>query len=186
MSDGPHRSLPMRQHWKDLAKRAATPAFNSAEVGEAIPVALRREFAEAPLAKVREILGGAEQSFLFREDRAEQLEAARHGCRGSVPGNTLIDCAIEAIANGLTGDAAFKVALENALDAHARAGCHQIEEHWRREQPRNTGNVRARLEAARSECSYRALASKLISGQTGNQRGSRLSKRTGVDEGPPL
>lgn len=186
MSDGPHRSLPMRRHWKALAARAATPAYSPTQVAEAFPVALKRDFGEAPLSQIRDILGGGEQSSLFREDRAAQLEAARHACRGSAAANTLIDCAIEATANGLTGDTAFRTALENASDAHAKAGCHQIEEHWRREEPQSTVNVRDRLNTARSACSYSDLASELMSGKPTGKGDLRLRKRTGVDEGPSL
>lgn len=185
MSDGPHRSLPMRRPWKLLAERAGTPAYAPEEVSEAFPVALKSDFREAPLEQVRDILGGSGQSSLFGEDRAARLEEARRMCRGSAAGNTLIDCAIEANANGLTGDTAYKAALKNALEAHARAGCHQIEEHWRREEPRSTGHLRERLREARCACAFSDIASELTESGSGN-RDTRLSKRTGVDDGPPL
>jgi hypothetical protein len=187
MSDGPHRSLPMRRHWRDLAERAATPAFNAEQVAEAFPVALKIEFREAPLAKIRDILGGSPQTSLFKEDRAVQLEAARSDCRGSAAGNRLIDSALEVNANGLTGDAALRTALENALDAHARSGCHQIEEHYRRQEPQSTADMRARLKAALDQCAQSEVASELISGQQDASGGkARLRKRTGIDEGPAL
>jgi hypothetical protein len=187
MSDGPHRSLPMRRHWRDLAERAATPAFNAEQVAEAFPVALKIEFREAPLAKIRDILGGSPQTSLFKEDRAVQLEAARSDCRGSAAGNRLIDSALEVNANGLTGDAALRTALENALDAHARSGCHQIEEHYRRQEPQSTADMRARLKAALDQRAQSEVASELISGQQDASGGkARLRKRTGIDEGPAL
>lgn len=154
MSDGPHRSLPMRQHWKDLAKRVETPAYSLDDVDETLVRALKKEFREAPMGGVRDILGGGKQGSLLREDRAAQLDAARQACPGSAAGNTLIDCAIEADANGMTGDTAFKEALKNALEPHARGGCHQIEEHHHRKEPQSAPNVRGRLRAARTRCSY--------------------------------
>lgn len=175
----------MRRHWKDLAERAAAPAFTAEQVAEAFPVALKNEFSEAPLTQIRDILGGSAQSSLFEEDRAVQLEAVRRACPGSAAGNTLIDCALEANANGLTGDAATKTALENALDALARAGCHQIEEHYRRKEPQSTANVRNRLTAARIQCARSEIASELMSDDAGGGK-VRLQKRTGIDEGPPL
>ena len=185
MSDGPHRSLTMRQHWKDLAKRAANPAYSPDEVSEALLPPLRREFREAPLSEIRGILDDGKQNSLLKEDRAARLDAARQLCRGSAAGNTFIDCTIEAVANGMTGDIAFREALENSLKAHAQGGCHQIEEHHHREKPHTTSNVRDRLRTARSLCSYAALASALMSGKPldGN---IRLPKRTGINEGPPL
>jgi hypothetical protein len=176
----------MRRHWKALAARAATPAYSPTQVAEAFPVALKRDFREAPLSQIRDILGGGPQSSLFQEDRTAQLEAARRACRGSAAGNTLIDCAIEANANGLTGDAAFKTTLENALDTHARANCHAVEEHYKRENWPNPAHVRDRLGAARDACSFGAVATELISGKTNDKSDLRLPKRKGLDEGPPL
>jgi hypothetical protein len=49
MSDGPHRSLPMRRHWKDLAERAAKAAFSPDQVCEALPLALKCDILEAPI-----------------------------------------------------------------------------------------------------------------------------------------
>src|SRR5688572_3974216 len=46
MSDGPHRSLPMRPWWKQVALRADKSAFDVPECAEALTVALEREFAE--------------------------------------------------------------------------------------------------------------------------------------------
>lgn len=186
MSDGPHRSLPMKRHWKDLAERAATPAFSAGEVADCVPVALRQDFRETPLLKVRDIFGGGEQSSLFSEDRAGQIEAARRACRGSAAGTALIDSALEANADGLAGDAAFKAALQTALAAHARAVCHQIEEHYLREEPQNTARVRDRLAAARKRCDFGGLASEMMSGGPTDKESLRLRKRKGIDEGPPL
>ena len=56
MSDGPHRSLPMRRHWKDTAERAARPVHSSAEVCNALTHALKRDILEAPIEKMRDIL----------------------------------------------------------------------------------------------------------------------------------
>ena len=185
MSDGPHKSLPMRRHWKDLAKRAANLAYSPDEVSEAILPPLMREFRAAPLSEIRVILGDGKQGSLFKEDRSARLEEARQLCRGSAAGNTLIDCAIEAVTNGLTGDIAFSEALENALEAHARGGCHQIEEHHYREEPHSTSNVRDRLCTARSLCSYAVLASALMSGKPADGN-LRLPKHRGINEGPSL
>ncbi len=184
MSDGPHRSLPMRRPWKLLAERAGTPAYACEEVSEAFSVALKSDFREAPLDKVRDILGGSVQSSLFSDDRAAQLEEARRFCRGSAAGNTLIDCAVEANASGLTGDTAFVAALTNALEACARAGCRQIEEHWQREEPRGTQHVRNRLREARNTCAFGVMAQELSAPGGGGVL--RLPKHGGVDEGPPL
>src|SRR5688500_15135797 len=111
MSDGPHKSLPMRRHWRDFAERAANRACAMDEVGEAVVPALKREFAEAPIKNVRDALGGGDTASLFQEDRIAQLEALRDKFRGSAAAKTLIDCAVEAAAGGLTGEAATSAAI---------------------------------------------------------------------------
>ena len=40
MSDGPHRSLPMRRGWKHVAERGDKPAFTTEDIAEAIVPAL--------------------------------------------------------------------------------------------------------------------------------------------------
>lgn len=186
MSDGPHRSLPMRRHWRDLAERAATPAYIIEQVSEAIPVALMRDFQEVPLSQIREILVGSAQTSLVNEDKFGQLEAVRRTCRGSAAANVLIDCGIEAIGKSTWGGTAFKLALTEALASHLRAVNRQIEEHCRRIQPSSTANIRERLQNARSLCEFRAIASGLMSEEPGKGRDLKLQKRTGVDEGPRL
>ena len=44
MSDGPHRSLPMRKPWKDLAMRGDKAAYSASEVAEAATNALASDF----------------------------------------------------------------------------------------------------------------------------------------------
>lgn len=185
MSDGPHKSLPLRRHWKKFAERAATPSFSPSEVAAALPNALLNDFREAPMAQVFNIFLGDGQISLFHEDCADLLEAVRSCCRGAV-GNILIDCAIEANVDGLTGDLACKTALENALEAYARGTCRSIEEHYKRKESRSVANVRDRLKGACSQISFATLASEMMSDKTDRTGQFHLIKRTGIDEGPQL
>lgn len=186
MSDGPHRSLPLRQHWRKFAERAATPSFSLNEVAEALPIALLKDFREVPVQQISAILLGDRQISLFPQNRTGLLEAVRGVCRGSTPGTILIDCAIEASANGLTGRSALHTALENAFQAHVRGVCHSIEEHYYRKDPPNAINIRARLKAACRQVSYATLASEMVSGKPGNIGKFHPEKRMGIDEGPQL
>jgi hypothetical protein len=185
MSDGPHRSLPMRRHWKDLAQRAAQSAFSPDQVCEALPYALKRDILEAPIKGVRDIMSG---DSLFPEMRVEQLEELRESCRGSAPANLLIDCAVEAIRNGLIRDAGTEAALQNALQDTTRSALRGIEEHYGREaSSRGSEYVRDRLDAARQQLDCNALARELLSSeQPPAQRSVSLPRRTGIDEGPTL
>jgi hypothetical protein len=132
MSDGPHRSLPMRRHWKNLAERAAKAAYSADEGCEALPMALERDLREAPLAAIRDILSGDQGSF-FANDEIERLEAVRQASTRSAACNVVIDCAIQAVSGGLTGDAAFRATLEDACEAQVRSQFRSVEEHYYRE-----------------------------------------------------
>lgn len=185
MSDGPHRSLPMRRHWKDLAQRAAKSAFAPEEVCEALPYALKRDILEAPIKDIRDIMEGGS---LFPELRIEQLEALRETCRGSAPANLAIDCAIEAATNGFTGEAGTETALRNALEDTTRSALRGMEEHYEREaSSRSAGYLRTRLDAARQQLDCGALAREILSSERPPSRRSvTLPRHSGVDEGPPL
>lgn len=185
MSDGPHRSLPMRPHWKDLAQRAAQGAFSPDQVCEALPYALKRDILEAPISTIRDIMNGGS---LFPEMLVEQLEGLRQSCRGSASANLLIDCAVEAAASGLKGDAGTEGALRSALEDTTRNALRGIEEHYQREaSSRSSGYVRERLDAARQQLDCGGLARELLSPEKPPARRSvTLPRHSGVDEGPPL
>lgn len=186
MSDGPHRSLPMRRHWKKFAERASKHSYSLDEVSAVLPSALMNDFKDAPLNQVSGIFLGDGQIPLFQQDCADRLEELRRICRGSTVGNTLIDCAIEANANGLTGEAAINAAVRNASEAYARTILHQIEEHYRRKQPGSQFNVRNRMSAACNQVSFASFASEMMYGNDGTKGKFDVMKRTGIDEGPRL
>jgi hypothetical protein len=186
MSDGPHKSLPMRRPWRDLSERAAKAAFSPDQVGEALPRALKREFTDAPIKAVRDILGGGPQSSLFPSERLQQLEALRSSTYGSAAANSLIDCAIDVVREGRTGEAATTAAIANALDEQTRSAFRSVEEHYQRKAgSRDATFVRNRLNAAREGCDYGSLAAELAS-DSSPRAGRALPKKSDVDEGPAL
>jgi len=187
MSDGPHRSLPMRRHWKSLAERAAKAAYSADQVRQTLPYALKKDLREAPLDAVRKIFRGVPQGNLFPADCVAQLEAVRQGTRRSAASNALLDCAIQAVGNGLTGDAAFGATLENACKEHARSAFRSLEEHYHREANAHDADyVRDRLDAARQQCDYKAIAAGLINPGKKPRDADRPPRQTDLDEGPAL
>lgn len=186
MSDGPHRSLPMRRHWKKFAERASKRSYSLEDVAAVLPSALMRDFKEAPIKEVHDILVGDGQIPLFHQDSADQLERLRRICRGSTVGYAVIDCAMEASANGLTGEAAYNAAVINASKAHSRAVFHQIEEHFRRKEPGSQFNLRSRMNDACSQVSFGSFASAMMSGKVGTKGNFDVIKHAGIDEGPQL
>lgn len=187
MSDGPHRTLPMRRHWRELAERAAKAAFSPEEVCEALPHALKRDFlGEARvLEALRGVLGGGDQAGLFQDERARELEALRRVNPGSTVANTLIDCALEAAASGQSGEDAVRSTIANALDEHTRATFRAVEEHYQRDgSAHSAAYVRGRLDDARRRGDFQSLAGEIA---TPGQRPERnLPKRGDVDDGPEL
>ena len=184
MSDGPHRSLNMRRHWKRLAERAASPAYSQSEVVEAFADALREDFvAEAPLGAVERVIRGPEQRTLLPANRLEELEAIRDEFPGSVPAGMLLDSAREAVVNGLEGEAVARGVVESALRAHGRGSCRQAEEHYHRSGDHGP-QIRERLRAVREACGYREIASELLGRLSAPD--TRAPKRAGIDDGPAL
>lgn len=173
----------MRRHWKALAERAAKAAYAPDDVCESLPYALKKDILEAPVREVRQIMNA---DTLFPTIRVEQLNALRQDFQSATAAR-LIDCAVEAAADGLKGDVAAAAAVKNALDGTMRDALRGIEEHYLREGSRRAGYVRARLDAARARIDCAALARDLHAAEaTSVERPATLRRRSGIDEGPPL
>ena len=184
MSDGPHRSLNMRPHWKTAARWAANLAHTADEVCGALAHALKKDIQGAPIAAVRDIMNS---DTLFPGMRIEQLETlrARHPRSAA---NSLIDCAIEATASGVNGEAGTALAVSAALEDIARAPVRGIDEHYQREAGAQASRtVRTRLDEAlgRLDCSGIAAALLTPAGPP-SRSGVGLPRQTGIDEGPSL
>ncbi|MDF1600934.1 hypothetical protein PZ895_14320 [Mesorhizobium sp. YIM 152430] len=185
MSDGPHRSLNMRPHWKLSAQRAANLAHTAEEVCEAMTFALKKDILEAPIAAVREIMNS---DTLFTDMRLDQLEALRARSPRSAATNTLIDCAVEAAATGIKGEAGTAAAVAAALEEIARPAMRGIDEHYQREAgARASRSVRARLDEAHNKLDCAGIARELLSpARPPSRRSIRTPRRTGLGEGPRL
>lgn len=187
MSDGPHRSLPLRRHWKTLAERAAREAYPVFEVGEALGHGLKKEFLEAPLAEICQVIDGKGQGSLFSDTRIDRLESLRYACRGSAAANILIDCAIDAVNVGMTGRQARISVLKDALAGYSLSVNRSIEEHYLRAAGSNSaGFIRNRLEAAHHRCNFDNIASEMLAENWGGQNIGRLPHNLGLDAGPTL
>jgi hypothetical protein len=177
----------MRRHWKDLAERAAQEIFSPDQVSEALLHALKRDILGAPLDAIQDIIGCRKQGSLFPEQRIEHLEILRQSCRGSAAANAVIDCAVEIVRNELTGEAAYRSVLQNALEDITRSALRMIEEHYHREGSECSAKyVRGRLDTARDQFDFSILAEELMSSGIPPRGSINLPRHTGLDEGPPL
>ena len=189
LSDGPHRSLRMRQGWRRVAEFADNRAFDSEDVREAVIAAfgddLRADKVEVVAESVCEIVGGQQDS-LFPTEKVLQLEALRHSAAGHVFGQMLIDCALHQLDNGNSGPNAAVEATAEAFSMWGARHARQTEEHYLRESTATRArDVRARIEQALGSVSYKSFARQFLSSSATSLPRSP-PKLTGIDDGPRL
>lgn len=165
MSDGPHRSLPMRPGWKRVAERSDKQAYASQEVSEAIVTALeqdcRQEISPSFLDTAWRIFSDTEP-MLFAQRLSAQLEPLRQTA-GSGIGRAVLEQAILVAERGGKGRDGLVEAVKNALTDRAAKGARQVEEHYCRE---STGaraqRVRARIEEGIGGAVFDGLARRIL------------------------
>ena len=186
MSDGPHRSLPMRVHWRQVALRAKNTAFSPEQVGEGLTFALGKDLSELPLSVLRSQLGGS-QVFLFHDELIHRLERSRMTYPGSSLWNLVIDAIAESVTDRPAGGLALDLVLPSAVDEYARSQFRSIEEHYAREATQGTvRDMRARLRSASSTCNYGAIAAESLGDGERSNGSPRPRKQAGIDDGPQL
>jgi len=182
MSDGPHRSLPMRKPWRRVAEYADMPAFSDEEVSDAVEKAVIHDWkAEVPsglIGKIGEILG-RKQETLFASEPAQSLEALRSSTGGSGLAQLLLDCAIQGSSG--VGTEAVALAVERTCSVWSKRHPRQIEEHYlRKSSAKRAVHVRSKIEGAVGRVSFHRLARTLTDGKV---HGISLGKKTGLDDG---
>src|SRR4051794_14575024 len=113
MSDGPHRSLPMRPAWRRVAERGDKRAYTTAEISQALGSAVeqdcRNDMSPEFLRRVRCLI---DEPSLF-DDVAERL-AALGANAGSGLGRAVLDNAALLSTSNLGGGALVHEALKAA------------------------------------------------------------------------
>jgi len=190
MSDGPHRSLPLKSHWKTVAERASRDAWSAEDVAEALSRAAENDLRDVPVRALRRILGAGSEASLFAADpeaMIAELDAARAGCRGSAIANAAIDGAMHAVQLGEMGEAACERGVEYALHRNFRNQSRSIEEHYQREAGDGSArHMRHRLAEARSRCDFAETARRYAHAEAQTPRAPTLERRTGLDDGPAM
>ena len=183
---GLHRTLNLRQQWKQVLQRAYQGAFDSQDVVDALCPALERDCAwELPsgfIAEVRAFCTHDEPS-LFGEGELDQLKRLAAG-RGTL-GGVIVDCVAELLAGGIIGEAAVRQGLEQALTDRLVRNARQMEEHVLREAgERKAAEVRSRLATAIEKAAVSTLANKLI--RQAASPNAAPPKHHGLDDGVGL
>lgn len=188
MSDGPHRSLPMRPGWKRVAECGDKAAFAAEEISGAIVSALRRdcrtEMLEGKIDGIYRVFRDQETS-LFKDQIMSRLESLRETA-GSGIGRVVLDHAIKVAGRGGEGKDGMVQALTNALNDHAARGARQVEEHYYRESNRPRGQkVRTRIEQGISGADVKGLARQIL-GLDPRPSSRPSSRKKGLDDGVKL
>ncbi len=189
MSDGPHRSLPMGRRWKKLAKWADNRSFSVDDLCElrdsAIMGEFKREVSDMLMSELRDILSSSGQGSLFAPS-SDEIENLRMYACGSPVGNLLLDCAIDAVNAGASGEAALAAACnETANEIFNRHGRGMAEHYQRETGAKRASHFQSRIQSVQNGRSMDALVKCIVQG--GRAMVIRApTQRTGLDEGVGL
>src|ERR1051325_3292554 len=187
MSDGPHKSLPMRPGWKRFAERADLAAFDCDQVAELAIPALQDDWNDevAPhIDALRNVLFEDRQGLLSGAQDTAELEQLKRLSPGNTLWRAVIDNVAQSVANGLTGPQALEKGGTDALVDRAGRGAVQVEEHYLRrtgDEQRAT-DVRARLDEGFARASIEGMARRVLGLESGNGPG-QPQKLQGLDDG---
>jgi hypothetical protein len=188
MSDGPHRSLPMRAAWRRVAERGDNHAYTQDEVSAAMAPALEQDCrADITPEFIRNVRAAFKErdTSLFKDDITPHIDALRSHA-GSGMDRAVLDnvCAISATeAQGI--DVLLEATKAALLDRAAR-GARQVEEHYlRRSNAPRAADVRARLEGAIDGTDLEAIASRILNLDPRRPPPAPL-KQSGLDDGVKL
>jgi hypothetical protein len=189
MSDGPHRSLPMRQGWRNLAERADRCAFEPEQVADAVPEALgddwREEGCDEIVRDIRAVLGDGRQPSLFAGEKQDALDALKKlSGAGYQLRRLVLDSVVQAVDDGFTGTDALVEGAANALAIRCGAGVRQVEEHYLRKSTDNrAANVRQRIEKSGAMSDFKGIARRFLKIDGSSSATPAKKQLNGLDDG---
>lgn len=184
MSDGPHRSLPMRPWWKQVALRADKKAFDVSECAEAYTVALGREAAEGLRPSfVQSLKNAEEEPGLFGPAQSWHLQKLQ--AVTPLERRVLDNIAVLTPEEQVGADSFFNAcadALRNEIHRYSK----QIEEHYLRASgPAHARRERQRLDDAGARADVEGLLRNLLRPHA-VRTAPVLKKKTDLDDGVSL
>lgn len=131
MSDGPHRSLPMRPIWRKVAERCDKRLYKAEEIGHALGPALERDCRDDLTPEVLRGVGRVvEEPSLFPDDAVQRLETLRSQAGAGI-GRSFLDNVSLLSSSDVDGVTLFQEALKAALVDRANRGARQVEHYLR-------------------------------------------------------
>jgi hypothetical protein len=188
MSDGPHKTLPRRPKWREVAEAADKAAFSINDIVprviEALAEEFRLEIADGVIETLKNLLGG-DQGQLFVESQLAELRAIRGGLAASPLSVELVGNLEVALHEGHAGIEALTEAASNTLTERAFGTGRQMEEHYYREtgDEGRSVDVRTRVETAIETAAIRDLARGLVTGEPADTLPAK-QRHDGLDDGP--
>jgi hypothetical protein len=189
MSDGPHRSLPMRKGWKRVVERADRDASTEEDIVDALPEALyedcRSEMPREMLRDLENLLTPSQQTSLLDDDLSTAVTSLRRLVAGYPLAQLFLDCAADAAGQSKKSDIQLINILARTLEDRALRGARQAEEHYKkRTSALRASSIRARLEQAISRISFVDIATNILRGQSAPSKA--IKQHGGLDDGVRL
>lgn len=185
MSDGPHRSLPMRPGWRRVAEFADNQTYPVEDVCDAVVEAVGKYWRKDIPPKLVALIRDACEPTLFPEHTVSSLESLRSAVLGSAIGDALLDNLCYSVSEGKFGEVALEEATLNTLRDHPARCKRQIGEHYlRKSSAERTRNVEQRVEEAIQIGALKSLIPHLLN--TGSKLIRRVKKHDGVEDGVRL
>ncbi|GAA4129430.1 hypothetical protein ACFFTN_09765 [Aminobacter aganoensis] len=193
MSDGPHKSLPLRPRYRQLAEWAYKAAFAIPQVCEAAEAALIRDAAielNVALPGVVRIVDGGDLLSRHPDFLHEQLRCLRDDAAIQPLAASVIECTQMAIHQGRLGRDAIQEAVATALAERLAANSRATEEHYLVEAGRNAClDIRSRLnetiDAMDKGGAFARMARSILGDATAKVTRAP-TVRDGIDEGVSL
>jgi hypothetical protein len=158
----PHRSLPMRNGWRKLAERAANTNFESTEISEAIPIAIKDDWnaegCDQTVRELRKILDDNRQGSLFGQEQEDRIDALKDVSAAGFPlRRMLIESIAQAAEDGQDAANAVQAGVERALAERIVRGALQVEEHYLRSGDEAARTVGGRIGEGVARVSLKSL-----------------------------
>lgn len=187
MSDGPHRTLPMRRCWKRLAESADNLSFTGDEVVANFELALEEQCRSGLEPGFSERLASAIRTpSLFCALNTPAFAALDRRGESPFVGRVLDHFAASFSPGDVSDGGKLRQAMEAATRDEASRYFRQIDEHYLREgSPGRARRVRRRLGEALERADFRAVADRVL-GPSGPTRRSQGAKKSGLEDGVRL
>lgn len=195
MSDGPYKSLPMSNSWKNVAERAHKASFSDEEREQSYCVALRkdvlRNVGKDYMNAIGNILVDQQQGNLFADQTAVEIDNitnqySQAPLRDAMSANIQV-----ALHSGKSGEDALIEGVNLTLQDYGRGCNRQVEEHYKRDartqsERQKTTSVRDVMSQILSSAAVRNLGKEIIGFVRGEAFQTRLVKSSGLEDGPRI